>query len=365
LRKRSRAEQPPGDGVNRNEQALKQLISIITVSIITAALCVLSATAAHADTGTYVLDEYRVKLTPKSSGAVRIEYYQKWQVTGGHIPWITVGTANQLFDIVPTSASGAAKQIRPDSSGGWAGVRIDLDRDYQPGQSFEVGFSIDQHRLFYAAENAYVLEFTPGWYDRARIRLLQVEIFFFAKIENVKTGSPATRVDGQTMIWEKRDLAPGQRFTVKVTIPQAGFRGAITSNELKASPRTGFGLSGIVLLIVSNQFLFILAIIVIAILLSVVKGMLFGYSHGGTIFTSGGGGRSDRHTGGGGGFGGRSSSCACACVSCACACACAGGGGAGCDRKTRHSCPLCRDCRRESCLIKASTQGLRPAQGQG
>jgi hypothetical protein len=39
-----------------------------------------------ADTGTYTILDYSVKLTPRSDGTVEMEYYQKWLVTGGHIP---------------------------------------------------------------------------------------------------------------------------------------------------------------------------------------------------------------------------------------------------------------------------------------
>jgi len=51
------------------------------------------------DTGTYRIVSYRVALTPRSDGTVAIDYYQRWLVTGGHIPWIMVGTPNGNFDI--------------------------------------------------------------------------------------------------------------------------------------------------------------------------------------------------------------------------------------------------------------------------
>ena len=94
------------------------------------------------DTGTYRILKYEVDLTPHSDGSVAIQYYQKWHVTGGHIPWITVGTPNGNFTI--TGSGGAVIKAESASEGGWSGVRLDLDGDYREGDTFEASFSIVQ-----------------------------------------------------------------------------------------------------------------------------------------------------------------------------------------------------------------------------
>ncbi|MDD4856990.1 MAG: hypothetical protein PHD74_02665 [Candidatus Krumholzibacteria bacterium] len=301
---------------------------------------VLSAGRSFAgDTGTYRILSYRVGLTPHSDGTVAVDYYQKWLVTGGHIPWITVGTPNESFEIV--SHRGAISVISSASQSGWSGVRLDLDQDYQRGQTFEVSFSTVQKGLFYAEKDNYELEFTPGWYDRAAIDTMRVSVKFFASLATVTADPKPSSVSGDEMIWDNYSLGPGGRLTIHVSFPVALFPTKMAASNLKsASGGAGGAVSAIVAFVI---ILTVLIIVIMALRLDRGRysggnifygGMLGGGSRGGR---SGGG----RSAGGGGGFGGASMSCACACVSCACACACAGGGGAGCSRKLEHTCPVC------------------------
>lgn len=300
--------------------------------------------SAAGDTGTYKILDYAVKLTPKSDGAVEINYYQKWLVTGGHIPWITVGTPNSGFRILQDKNSGAIRSIGSASSGNWSGVRISLDKDYRANETFEVGFTIVQNRLFHADKRDYRLHFTPGWYDRAETRKLRLEVFFFAKLDTVTAKPKPTRIEAQSMIWERADLVRGERFSISVSFPKELFPKGIGKEQFRSTTSPWPALVMVALLF--GGFV-VLAIIIIR----AARRAGGTYGRGGGIFYGGGRGSGTSpgrvFTGGGGGFGGRSFSCACACVACACACACAGGGGAGCDRKLTHTCPLCRDCPRK------------------
>lgn len=311
----------------------------LTLALVLAGISLAPGRLLAGDTGTYRISNYAVALTPRSDGTVRIDYDQRWRVTGGHIPWITVGTPNSNFTV--TGSRGAVVGVESASQGGWSGVRVDLDDDYRSGQTFDVGFSIVQRGLFYAAEENYKLDFTPGWYDRAATDTLRVSVRFFASLTTVTANPPPTRVSDDVMTWETYGLGPGERFSIHVSFPVALFPSGIAQKNLKGG--AGGGASGAE---VAFVFVFV-AIIVIIVVLAVLSAKRR-YS-GGNIFYGGipggrvgrgasGGGRS---TGGGGGFGGSGISCACACVSCACACACAGGGGAGCSRKSEHTCPVC------------------------
>ena len=93
----------------------------------------LAAIPTNADTGTYRIADYIVSLEPQSSGKVRITYEQKWEVLSGNIPWITVGLPNSNFSV--EEFSGAASKVYANNSGGWYGVRVDLDKDYLPGET--------------------------------------------------------------------------------------------------------------------------------------------------------------------------------------------------------------------------------------
>ncbi len=297
---------------------------------------------ARADTGTYRILDYQVRLTPHSNGTVDIEYYQKWLVTGGEIPWITVGTPNESFQIL--EYGGAVKRISSAGQGSWSGVRIDLDRDYQPDRIFEISFRIKQSDLFYSDKENYRLEFTPGWYDRAITDTLRIAVKLFAKLETVKAYPPPSATSEEELTWIRLGLGRGERFSISISFPKQLFPAGIVKSKPERESWEGRSL-----------FIFILIIVLVVGGLIAATYLLppgEGYS-GGRIFyggfgsglpsagkSSAGGGRS---TGKGGGFGGASISCACACVGCACACACAGGGGAGCSRKIKHVCPLCKN----------------------
>jgi hypothetical protein len=248
-----------------------------------------------------------------------------------------VGTPNGNYTI--TSSGGAVSGAEDASDGSWSGVRLDLDRDYRPGESFEASFSIVQRGLFYAEERSYKLDFTPGWYDRAVTDTLRVSVKFFASLDSVTADPEPSLVSGDEMVWNTYALGEGEHFSVHVSFPIAMIPGGMAKENLKGGGDLSAG-KGVVIFIVVG---FIVFFVILALVSSKAR-----YS-GGRIFyggipggrPGGGGSRGGRSGSGGGGFGGASMSCACACVSCACACACAGGGGAGCSRKLEHTCPVC------------------------
>lgn len=296
-------------------------------------------TAIAGDTGTYEILEYRVDLVPHPDGFVDITYYQKWQVTGGHIPWITVGVPNSSFQIDGVKNNGTIKAIAPKNSSGWSGVRLDLDQDYQKDAQFEVSFAIRQNQLFYADKDSFQMEFVPGWYDNAFIKNLKITVKIFAKMESVIFNPPiAAKKDGM-LVWTKDNLGKGEHFEISIAFPKEAFPGGIKKENLKSDDVN----VGTVVVIIVAIIVILVIIMLILVNTGVIGGGGSGYSGGGIFYggdSSGSGG--GRSSGGGGGFGGSGYSCACACVSCACACACAGGGGAGCSRKLRHSCPICQ-----------------------
>jgi hypothetical protein len=311
----------------------------LTLALFLASLISMAGQCLAGDTGTYRILNYAVGLTPRSDGTVTIEYNQRWLVTGGHIPWITVGTPNSSFTI--KSSQGAVARIASAGGGGWSGVRLDLDRDYRPGETFEVRFSIEQRGLFYASEGNYKLDFTPGWYDQAVTDTLRVGVTFFASLKTVTADPSPSLISGDAMTWERYRLGEGERFTIHVSFPVGLFPSGIAEKNLKSG--SSGGLSG-----ANGFFVFIFVAVILIILILAFYSSKRRYS-GGNIFYGGlpggragrGGSGGGRSSGGGGGFGGSGISCACACVSCACACACAGGGGAGCSRKLEHACSVC------------------------
>jgi hypothetical protein len=278
------------------------------------------------DTGTYEILDYKVTLTPNSDGNVNIDYYQKWRVTGGDIPWMTIGTPNENYTI--KSHSAAVAGATEANSGGWSGVRLNLDKDYLPGDTFEVRLSINQSQLFTTDASGYKLDFTPGWYDRAAIDNLKIMVKHPKDTKVLwTTPSPTSKSDG-SLIWSKKNLSPGEMLPVSLTFSKDALPNGIPAETEAPQGNSSAGGDA------SSWFFAYIgcAIVFILIVLGLAQ-------------------KNGKYTGGGishGGIGRGSScvsSCACACVSCACACACAcaGGGGAGCTRKSRHTCRVCGD----------------------
>jgi hypothetical protein len=301
----------------------------------------------YADTGTYTILDYSVKLTPHSDGTVEIEYYQKWMVTGGHIPWITIGTANRNYQIDQSKNKGNIRSVYSYNSSGWSGVRIDLDKDYLPDETFEVGFTLIQSKLFYADKETYKLDFTPGWYDNAITERLMISIYLFAPIDHVKAYPDSMRIEGQEVIWEKYNLGKGAKYAVSISFPKT-YMPLVQTGTLKVKKKSSTKILGRLKFLI--VFIPILSIVLLGFIINIVRATIRGIKYNkrrGLYFSASSFKSALKSSSGGGGFGGRSSSCACACASCACACACAGGGGAGCSKKINHSCPVCSDNKRK------------------
>jgi uncharacterized membrane protein YgcG len=340
-----------GSSLTFKEEAMKKIILFVFAAMFLAVLF-LSTTARSEDTGTYEILDYKIKLTPKSNGSVEIAYYQKWKVTGGNIPWITVGTANDNFKIVTGQAQNL-KEIKPVNNQGWSGVRIDLDRDYQPGQTFEISFTILQNKLFWSNDDLYHLDFTPGWYDNAKISSMTIIVHSFAPLNSVYAQPKPASKSGEEITWAWSNLPPGQQVKISYSFPKKTPGVSIPESSMKKEIDINVKLIIIVIIIV------VIVLLVIFVLVEDGGGKLYSSgsvsygshssigSYGGSGGSSHSSGSSGRHSSGGGGSGGRSSGCACACVSCACACACAGGGGAGCSRKDKHNCRACK--KRNAC----------------
>ncbi len=336
------------------------------------------------DTGTYQILNYVTTLEPENNGDVKITYEQDWKVLSGNIPWITVGLSNNKYSI--QSYSGAATKVSPVNSGGFTGVRVDLDKSYVSGQTFSIKLVILQSNILERLTNEKVwrINYTPGWYDRAVTNHLQITLISPVDYQTYSSVSPMpASVNNNVITWERNNLAPGERSNIVVESTDGSFLTEAPSNQSQGG---GFPIVTVAIIIG--------IIIAIGLLISwgirknqqardaelkariadyekqmaedkqkkaeieegfaeyVEKkkiqpdeqGRYYDNSYGGyitpaiwaaIILTQ----QMHNNSGYSGGSTPRSS-CACACVSCACACACAcaGGGAAGCARKTIHEC---------------------------
>ena len=334
---------------------------------------------AQADTGTYRIQNYVVTLEPQSSGVVRITYEQEWQVLSGNIPWITVGLPNSSFTVEDWGA--AANKVYADNSGGWSGVRVDLNRTYLTGESFSVSFTVLQNNLLerLTKEKKWRIDFTPGWYDRATIDSLKITLNSPVSLDSYSLVNPIPALSANNNItWEKANLSPGDRFEIKVESLDGSFLSATVPGIKK-----GTNLWPIVIGILAG--IVVIALIVVGIqkakqaqdaalkeriaateqemaldkekkeevekgfreyvITEDIKpdeqGRYYDRNYGDYITPAIWAAvilNQQRSSQTGSCV---SSSCACVSCACACACACAGGGAAGCSKKTLHECGEC------------------------
>jgi hypothetical protein len=169
----------------------------------------------YADTGTYEILNYTVELTPLSDGSVNMTYYQEWLCTGGHIPWVTVGTANSNFDIISTG--GNVESATGQSSDGWYGVYLTLDKDYASGEKFAISFSIVQRNFLerLTNEGRWRIDFTPGWYDNSVTDNLTITLNSPVPVSSYSFTPQPTQVTDNIVTWQT-SLARGGRFNVRM-----------------------------------------------------------------------------------------------------------------------------------------------------
>ncbi len=363
-------------------RTLKSVLRWLSPGIFALILILKATNPVSADTGTYKISDYRATLEPQSDGAVKITYQQKWQVLSGNIPWITVGLPNASFTV--ESWGGDAARISPENSGGFSGVRIELNKTYYSGEIFEINFSVMQSYLLerLSDEKIWRIVYMPGWYDRAVIDRLTIILDAPPGLDTYSLIEPVPSETANNVItWEKTNLAPGARFQMKVECQDGSF---LSANAPGAKTNT-FPWTIVIGVVIAAAVVFLIVIGIRKVkqvqeaalkeriaatereLAADAKKMEAAekgfreYIVQEDIQPDEEGRYYDRN------YGdyitpaiwmavilhqqniSRNSSCvhsSCACVSCACACACAcaGGGAAGCSRKTLHECQDCSKC---------------------
>lgn len=199
---------------------MRRVLLIAAIFFIT--LTLLPVPTYAADTGTYEILNYTVELTPLSDGSVNITYYQEWLCTGGDIPWVTVGTANGNFDIINYGDN--VESAGKDSSGGWHGVYLTLDKDYASGETFTISFSIVQRNLLerLTDEGMWRIDFTPGWYDNCVTDNLTITLNSPVPVSSYSFAPQPAQVIGNIVTW-RTSLDRGDRFNVRMESYDGGF----------------------------------------------------------------------------------------------------------------------------------------------
>jgi len=360
----------------------RTLLRGLPAGIFALVVIAMSGVPALADTGTYKIDDYTVTLEPQDNGQVRIMFEQTWVVLSGDIPWVTVGLPNSHFSV--ESKGGNAAKVSAANSGGFSGIRVDLDRDYRPGETFNIKVTVLQSNLLerLTSEKKWRIDYTPGWYDRAEIGRLEIKLISPVTYQTYSTISPVPdSTDGDVFTWERSDLSEGKRFNIRVESVDGSFLTAAAPAQSNDSFDPGLLIFIVIIIAAGGLIIWGIRrsrkarqatlnerLAEIEQKMEVDKetrqkiekgfdeyiekenlepdeqGRYYDRGYGGYITPAIWAAMIMSRTG-------RNQtpsnihrpSCACACVSCACACACAcaGGGAAGCSRKSLHECDAC------------------------
>ena len=217
--------------------------------LVLAVLLLISAAALAADTGTYGISDYTVRLEPQPDGQVRMTVAQTWRVMSGDIPWVTVGLPNSHFSV--EKYGGNAAKVTAANSGGFSGVRVDLDKDYKPGETFSISFTVLQNKLLerLPSEGVWRINYTPGWYDRAAIDHLQIVLVSPVDYQSYSSVSPMpANVNNNVITWERSNIQPGGRFDIVVASTDGSF---LTEPAPSSGPGAGLYIGiGVVIVVI-------------------------------------------------------------------------------------------------------------------
>lgn len=330
---------------------MKKLFIIITLLILSIFVLPVS-TKAYDFVALDIINEYNIKVDPKSDGSLDIRYHINWTVLDdeleGPLTWVKIGVANKHVKNIKSLSDDVIDSIRYyDDDGSY--IRIDFKETYYKNQTVDFSFSINQSRIFTLNGDKTIVEykFIPGWFPDSKVTKITIDWKDNANLKFV-TGEV---IDGYYHTEDSLD------FDGKVAVEFAYDRSVFPD----LNPKKDYISYEDESFIVGLMVVIVIVVIVIAIVVIVkiaenesndgydcnsgFSGSYYWYyqyympmhrrmgynKHGQSIAPS----RPsviEAKSMGGHSTGG--SSCACAC-----ACACAGGGRAGCSRKDFYKNP--------------------------
>lgn len=191
----------------------------------------------HADTGTYYIEKQVTNLTINLDRSVSIDYYMKWKVNGGNIPWVTLGLPNDNYEIESYGAN--IREAHSQNQGSWSGVYISLDKTYYENEEFEILIKVLQKDFIKKYNGKASIEFTPVWWDNARIGDLIVRIIPPNEIVSLETGSEPSRFEDKGAVWEWTEVSNGERKTVSALMDIAVFPGLNETIDTNVTSTSG------------------------------------------------------------------------------------------------------------------------------
>ncbi len=368
---------------------MKKLFSFLTALALCLCLSAALTDTAHAGDLDYIR-RYDVSVTPHADdGSLRIQVTFEWEVLDeGPVEWLQIGIPNGSIREVEALTDNIASLDFDNSY-----MYVVFHHGYNDGEVFTFSYAWTQEYMYQLNGSGVVYEYTPGWFDGARIEEMTLTWHASSQLPDVDLSiytsgnqqGDLSAASGQ-MVYTAQNLDHGAQLTAVAKYGSWPTELSWESSRENAPgdvyyPDYDFGYdddyydSGDD--IFGFLFFVFFMVIVISIIISAASssasysggfGTRYVFYHGlwypagrdgrprpGSVGTvkkpqppSGGFGGSSGRSGsgfggggrgggfGGGGFGG-GGHCACASsCACACACACAGGGRAGCSAKNLY-----------------------------
>lgn len=247
-----------------------------------------------------------------NDGTLDIKYDITWKVldstTEGPLSWVKIGTPNPSF--LDTQALTSNIKDIQKYSGSY--VKITFDREYYENEEIRFVYTIHQPYMYVIKEQKNTYEFTPAWFTDAKVDKMQIRW----NASDV-TSANNTGVEDNYLVWDKTNLAKGEKVTAKVEYDKTSFTAISEQGQVRKNNNGTDEKEDIIMTFIMVGIVILIVIIIIA---SCSRGGPGGY-YGGRGFYHTHISTCVHH-----------SSCACACAH-SCACACAGSGRAGCSKK--------------------------------
>lgn len=199
----------------------------------------ISISAVLADTGTYSIQSQDYKITLRSDRSAVIDYSTKWTVTGGNIPWVTVGLPTSDFSVQP-NYGGNAQMVAPQNEIGWSGVYVTLDKTYYSGDTFQFNFEVIQNNFVQKYGDNASIQFTPVWWDNAEVGSMNIEIFPPDGVTAVSTSSEPTGYNNGSVYWTFNNVEAGGKRTIGLLMPIDAFPGLNDTTDTSSNGFTTF-----------------------------------------------------------------------------------------------------------------------------
>ena len=127
-----------------------------------------------------IINEYNIKVDPRSDGTLDIEYHINWTVlddeSEGPLSWVKIGVANKHISQLENKSTDIIKNLEYyDDDGSF--VRVDFKKKYYQGETVDFTFKLNQSRIFTLNDDKTIVEysFIPGWFPDINVKSITID----------------------------------------------------------------------------------------------------------------------------------------------------------------------------------------------